>query len=164
MVYLSQSAADYDSRRALARRSLDVCPLRIATRWSVGRPQGMESVCQAGSGFGADIWLAPVGTLMTFYWVCISWVFFRANSFGAALTVLRSFVLLRSLGSQQLNVELLGVFAVLACLHWLTAREVWTQAVERIPTQLFAVGYGFAVAVLLTLVPVGYTPFIYFQF
>ncbi|MEM8506123.1 MAG: MBOAT family O-acyltransferase, partial [Cyanobacteria bacterium P01_D01_bin.1] len=112
----------------------------------------------------ASNWLLPASMLLTFYWVCITWVFFRANSFESALTVLRSFVLLRSPGSEQLNVGLLGIFAILACLHWLTAREIWTQAVERIPTQLFAVGYGFAVAALLTLMPVGYTPFIYFQF
>ncbi len=41
----------------------------------------------------ASSWLAPVSMLMTFYWVCISWVFFRADSFASALTVLRSFVL-----------------------------------------------------------------------
>ena len=112
----------------------------------------------------ASSWLEPVNLFATFYWICISWVFFRADSFASALMVLRSFVLLRSPGSQQLNTGLLAVFGVLACLHWLTAREIWTQAVERIPAQLFAVGYGFIVAALLTLMPVGYTPFIYFQF
>lgn len=104
------------------------------------------------------------GALLTFYWVCITWVFFRAGSFATAMTVIKSFVLLRSPGTQQLSIGILGFIAVLAVLHWLTARQVWTQALAKLPNQLFAVGYGFAAAVILTLVPVGYTAFIYFQF
>ncbi|MEL6778625.1 MAG: MBOAT family O-acyltransferase [Cyanobacteria bacterium J06597_16] len=104
------------------------------------------------------------GVLLTFYWVCITWVFFRADSFSSALTVLQSFVLLRSPGGEQLSLGLIGFLAVLLLLHWLTARQIWTRAVERLPSQLFAVGYGFAAAIILTLVPVGYTAFIYFQF
>lgn len=111
-----------------------------------------------------SMWLSMLSVALTFYWVCIAWVFFRADSFGTAMSVLQSFVLLRSPGTQQLNLGLLGVFFVLACLHWLTAQEVWTRTVEKMSPQLYAVGYGFAVALLLTLVPVGYTPFIYFQF
>ncbi|MGD1864655.1 MAG: MBOAT family O-acyltransferase [Phormidesmis sp.] len=115
-----------------------------------------------------SVWLSMLMSMLnvalTFYWVCIAWVFFRADSFGTALSVLRSFVLMRSPGTQQLNLGLFGVFFVLACLHWLTSKEVWTHAVDNMPTQLYAVGYGFAAALLLTLVPVGYTPFIYFQF
>ncbi|MGB3571559.1 MAG: MBOAT family O-acyltransferase [Phormidesmis sp.] len=109
-------------------------------------------------------WMAVVSTALTFYWVCITWVFFRADSFGEAMVVLRSFVGLRSPGTAQLSLSLLGVFFVLACLHWLTAKQVWTQAVDRLPGQLYAVFYGFLAALILTLVPVGYTPFIYFQF
>lgn len=104
------------------------------------------------------------GIFATFYWVCITWVFFRADSFGSAMTVLKSFVLLRSPGTQQLSIGLLGFLAALALMHWLTARQIWTQAVAQLPAQLFAVGYGFAAAIILTLVPVGYTAFIYFQF
>ncbi|MFK8183705.1 MAG: MBOAT family protein [Phormidesmis sp.] len=105
-------------------------------------------------------WAVP----LTFYWVCITWVFFRADSFASAMTVLRSFVLFDSPGAQQLSVGVLGFIAVLLVLHWLTMQRVWTQAIAQLPTQLFAVGYGFAAAVILTLVPVGYTAFIYFQF
>ncbi len=104
------------------------------------------------------------GALLTFYWVCLTWVFFRAGSFATAMTVIKSFVLLRSPGTGQLSLSILGVIAVLAVLHWLTARQIWTKAIAQLPTQLFAVGYGFAAALMLTLVPVGYTAFIYFQF
>ncbi|MEL6552314.1 MAG: MBOAT family O-acyltransferase [Cyanobacteria bacterium J06621_11] len=109
-------------------------------------------------------WISLLSVALTFYWVCIAWVFFRADSFGSAMAVLQAFVGLRSPGSDQLSLQLLGVLFVLACLHWLTSKAVWTKAVETMPAQLYAVGYGFAAAVVLTLVPVGYTPFIYFQF
>ena len=78
--------------------------------------------------------------------------------------VIKSFVLLKSPGTQQLSLGILGFLAVVALLHWLTAKQVWTGAIAKLPNQLFAVGYGFAAAAILTLVPVGYTAFIYFQF
>ena len=118
----------------------------------------------SGKAVGLPMLSPMLGPLLTFYWVCIAWVFFRADSFGSALVVLRSFVLMRSPGEQQLNLGLFSVFFVLGCLHWLTAKKVWTQAIEKMPAQLYAVGYGFAAALMLTIVPVGFTPFIYFQF
>ena len=108
----------------------------------------------------AGVW----GIGLTFYWVCFTWVFFRADSFANALTVVRSFVLLQSPGSQQLPVALLGAFALLAGLHWAFAHPQWKQQLLRLPGQLFAAGYGFATAALITLMPTGYVPFIYFQF
>ncbi len=108
----------------------------------------------------AGIW----GIAVTFYWVCFTWIFFRAESFATALTVVRSFVLLQSPGSQQLPVVLLGVFGVLAIVHWFFANPKWKQQLLQMPGQLFATGYGFATATLLTLMPTGYVPFIYFQF
>lgn len=111
-----------------------------------------------------SVGISVLSAVVTFYWVCIAWVFFRADSFGSAMEVLSAFVGLRSPGTQQLSLQLLGVIFVLGCMHWLTAKEFWTKAVDRMPAQLYAVGYGFVAALLLTLMPVGYTPFIYFQF
>ncbi|MGB7249334.1 MAG: MBOAT family O-acyltransferase [Phormidesmis sp.] len=104
------------------------------------------------------------GVLATFYWICITWVFFRASSFASALTVLKAFVLWRSPGTQQLSLSIFGLLGGLALLHWLTARQIWTRAIAKLPSQIFAVGYGFATAFILTLLPAGYTAFIYFQF
>ena len=109
-------------------------------------------------------WAQILSWALTFYWVCITWVFFRADSFASAMTVLRSFVLFESLGAQQISAGVLAFLAALLALHWLTMKKVWTGAIAQLPTQLFAVGYGFAAAIILTLVPVGYTAFIYFQF
>ncbi|MEO1592670.1 MAG: MBOAT family O-acyltransferase, partial [Cyanobacteria bacterium J06632_22] len=108
----------------------------------------------------AGVW----GIALTFYWVCFTWIFFRADSFTTALTVVQGFVLLQSPGTQQLPVALLGAFGILAVLHWGFANPQWKQQLLRLPGQLFATGYGFATAALLTLMPTGYVPFIYFQF
>jgi len=112
----------------------------------------------------APLWASIFYWALTFYWVCLTWVFFRADSFGTALTVLRSFVLFKSSGAETISIGMLGFLATLVVLHWLTMKKVWTGAIARLPNQLFAVGYGFAAAIILTLVPVGYTAFIYFQF
>jgi alginate O-acetyltransferase complex protein AlgI len=104
------------------------------------------------------------GILLTFYWVCFTWIFFRADSFSTAITVVKAFVLLESPGTQQLNLALFGVFALLGCLHWLFSNPTWKTWCLALPHQLFAVGYGFATAALLTLMPTSYSPFIYFQF
>ena len=107
------------------------------------------------------IWGLP----LTFYWVCITWVFFRAESFGSAMTVLNSFVLLRSPGTEQLSTSILSAFILLATIHWFASHQaVWTKAIAQVPPQIYAVGYGFIAALILTLMPVGQTPFIYFQF
>jgi alginate O-acetyltransferase complex protein AlgI len=104
------------------------------------------------------------GVLVTFYWVCVSWVFFRAESFAQALTVLKSFVLLQSSGSEQLSMALLAVFGALALIHWLASSSAWQTLLMRLPNQLFAVGYGAIAALLLTLMPTTQSAFIYFQF
>jgi alginate O-acetyltransferase complex protein AlgI len=104
------------------------------------------------------------GTGLTFYWVCLTWIFFRANNFKTAATVFKSFVFLQSPGSEQLSLSLIAVFTVLAGLHWLFSRTNWETRLSRVPAQLFAVGYGAVAAILLTAMPTTYTPFIYFQF
>ena len=105
------------------------------------------------------------GIPLTFYWICITWVFFRAESFSSAMTVLNSFVLLRSPGTAQLSTSILSAFILLATIHWFASHQaVWTKAIAKIPAQVYAVGYGFIAALILTLMPVGQTPFIYFQF
>ena len=45
-------------------------------------------------------WWTAAGTLLTFYWVCVCWVFFRAPDLSAAGTVLRPFLLWHADGTQ----------------------------------------------------------------
>ena len=110
--------------------------------------------------FGA-IW----GVLLTFYWVCITWIFFRADSFASAMAVLNAFVRWRSPGTERLSPSLLSAFILLAAIHWVAShRAVWTEAIAKVPAQAYAVGYAFIAALILAFMPIGQTPFIYFQF
>jgi len=108
-------------------------------------------------------WLAvPI----TFYWVCIAWIFFRATNFQDALDTVQRFVLFHAKGKHLLSLEprLLLFFAGVAIIHYLNFRGVFSQWWRRLPAPVFAAGYGSAVAIVLLFVPVKYTPFIYFQF
>jgi alginate O-acetyltransferase complex protein AlgI len=104
------------------------------------------------------------GLPLTFYWVCITWIFFRTGSLDQALTVLRGFVLLQTEGTSTLFAAAPAILMLLALAHWIA----WTRALEgwwrRAPAPLFAVAYSACFALAVGLVPMDHLPFIYFQF
>ena len=102
--------------------------------------------------------------ILTFYWVCIAWIFFRAADLSTSITIFKSFVFFQTSGLQELNSNLLWLLVALVIAHWLFYQNVVTNWWHRISSEMFATIYGFSVAAILTLVPTGYTPFIYFQF
>jgi alginate O-acetyltransferase complex protein AlgI len=101
---------------------------------------------------------------LTFYWVCVAWIFFRAVDLPHAFVALQSFVLFRSPGAEDLGAWMLWIVAALAIVHWLNWRGWFAQWWRRIPAPAFAAGYGCAAAVVLLFIPPHYAPFIYFQF
>ena len=116
-------------------------------------------------------------TLLTFYFVCICWIFFRAadltqpmtgDDFARASHVLRAFLGLgvaNPAGAlQSLDARLLGVFVGLAFVHWLNFRGVFSHWWRKCPEPLFAAAYGSATALVILVIPTKYAPFIYFQF
>ena len=108
---------------------------------------------------------APLGVAMTFYWVCIAWIFFRAGTLDQALAMTKTFVTLHSSGSQHLDVgPWWGVVAVLAVAQWLDKKEGLATLIARASPPTFYAGVGVAAAILIGLVPTDYRPFIYFQF
>jgi alginate O-acetyltransferase complex protein AlgI len=106
-------------------------------------------------------WLA---WLVTIYWVCLAWIFFRAVDLPHAIAALRSFVFLAGAGTQTLGIWMLWVVAALAFVHWLNSRGVFSTWWRHLPAPVFAAGYGCAFAVVLLFIPPHYAPFIYFQF
>ena len=129
----------------------------------------------AGAAFKrAMSWLGPV---LCFYWVCITWVFFRAqpirdatthairqSGFDVASTVLQSFVLFQSHGSRKFTHWPFALLAVLAILHWLCSRGFLATWWRRLPAWAFSALLGAGTAVALCFVPAKYKAFIYFQF
>jgi alginate O-acetyltransferase complex protein AlgI len=110
----------------------------------------------------AAIWW--IACPLTFYWVCITMVFFRSADLGRAGTALRSFVLFRDNGPERLGAWMLWIVLALAVIHWLNFRGTFATWWRRGPDPLFAAVYGCAAATVLLFIPQHYTPFIYFQF
>lgn len=104
------------------------------------------------------------GLFLTFYWVCVTWIFFRAVDFESAFTIVKSFIFLESSGTIDLGIRSLWIFALLAIAHWAAYRGWFSQWWQRIPAWSFAVFYGLTVSAMLPFVSTSYTPFIYFQF
>ncbi len=104
------------------------------------------------------------GIALTFYWVCIAWIFFRAPSFSSATTMIKSFVGFRSFGTESLEPHLFLWFIPLALCHYLAYKGVAWKTIDQMPDWLCAIAYGVATALMLLFVPVEYKPFIYFQF
>jgi alginate O-acetyltransferase complex protein AlgI len=104
----------------------------------------------------------PLAWLMTFAFVLIGWVFFRADSMAAALSLLVRSVSLDFKGEQ------LPLAITLLCLALLAGQwPGWTRLFARLAPQGSArryLAYGAAVAGAVMLMPVQTVSFIYFQF
>ncbi|MBA3963737.1 MAG: MBOAT family protein [Chthoniobacterales bacterium] len=105
-----------------------------------------------------------VAVCLTFYFVCVCWVFFRAGTLDKACVVLRGFVLGQSAGTQALDGHLWWLLGALTLVHWLNFRGVFARWWRRIPEVAFASVYGAAWPIVLLFTPAQYVPFIYFQF
>ncbi len=105
-----------------------------------------------------------VGFALTFWWVNLAWIFFRAPDLAEAASISRSFVFFTDNGSRMLGVGLPWLLVVLAGLHlagFLSQRSHWWRD---LPGWAFAAGYGALVALALALIHPTAQPFIYFQF
>ena len=118
-------------------------------------------------------WIGPV---LTFYFTCTAYCFFRAQNvvdaktgivtpgYEIAATALRSFVLFQKNGDQSFHPGCLVIFGVLAVIHYLAHKGVFSTWWRRIPTWLYTTLLALGVAVALHFIPQRYKAFIYFQF
>ena len=65
---------------------------------------------------------AGAGWAATFVWVCLAWIFFRAQSFADAAVLVRSFFGVPGAASLRLDPGWLVLVAVVGAAHWLGAR------------------------------------------
>ncbi len=105
-----------------------------------------------------------LGTVVTFYFVCLAWIFFRAQSFGDAATLLRGFVLFDGGDGLSLSPWLLAWPVILTPVHWMCARRLPRRWLDRAPDWAFSGAFGVAAAVAVAFAPLRTDPFIYFQF
>ena len=105
-----------------------------------------------------------LGFGLTFWWVNLAWIFFRATDLGQAISVARSYIFFDDNGSKSLDPAIWGLLVVLAALHvagHLSQKSGWWR---QIPGWLFAPAYGLLLALALALIHPSAQPFIYFQF
>jgi D-alanyl-lipoteichoic acid acyltransferase DltB (MBOAT superfamily) len=102
----------------------------------------------------------------TFHLVCFAWVFFRATSFGGALSVLGRLFTGWGMASPAVTLPLLAAIAVGIGGQYVN-RRTWQVVMVRLSTAP-VVAQGVALGVLLMLIntlgPRGVAPFIYFRF
>jgi alginate O-acetyltransferase complex protein AlgI len=119
-------------------------------------------------------WIAPhkrllplrnmLGIPLTFYWFCASAIFFRSNDISSAMQIEKSFLLLNSPGSENLNIQIGWIFIPLAIMHWAAYKNWLADWFQKIPQWSFVVFYGVLVAIILRFIAITPHPFVYFQF
>ena len=112
----------------------------------------------------AGLMPAWIGRVLTFYFVVITMIFFRAGDLAHAGPALRSMLLFTGSGSARLGAWKLALFAALAFIHWWNFRKKFSSWWRRGSDPTFAFAYGGIAALVLVFMPSNYTPFIYFQF
>jgi alginate O-acetyltransferase complex protein AlgI len=109
------------------------------------------------------------GTLLrwglTLLCVLVGWVFFRAQTFGDAATVLRRmFVPTHGSGVPLHDMGFWYTVALLAVCHAIGALGFWPWVQKRLPAPVLGVGYSVVLSLALLLAPPSGKAFIYFQF
>ena len=165
---LPQSAADHGAGRHLARRRLELRDLGRAAWRHAGRSSGCSRrravPVPAWKASARPLWRRALAILLVFHFVCLCWIFFRADSATRAGEVMAG------LANWSQPAKLLTPF--LACLiaigpgavHRPDLLERLDRLYHRMPT--WAVGVLAGLALLLIEVVGGDStaPFIYFQF
>jgi alginate O-acetyltransferase complex protein AlgI len=111
----------------------------------------------------AGVWLQR---LATFHLVCLGWVFFRADTFGTATSMLGRLVTGWSTPTLLVTPLVLVAIALMLALQLLprgAGRLIADRVAELRPAAMGAV-LAVALFVIATLGPRGVAPFIYFQF
>jgi alginate O-acetyltransferase complex protein AlgI len=121
---------------------------------------------------------------ITFYWVCLTWIFFRAQdsvkelkdgkfllqgtAFQVATCTLDMFVCFRG-GDRGPKARSFGLACIpfivgLAIIHWLCSRKVFATWWRNLPDWAYSAILGGAMALVLFFSPAKYSNFIYFKF
>jgi D-alanyl-lipoteichoic acid acyltransferase DltB (MBOAT superfamily) len=106
--------------------------------------------------------------LITYFLVCIAWVFFRANDVFTAFTMLKVMFLLEHAPNETILLAfspfmVIIIVAGLFLFQWFNRENYFEQVVQKLPANIWAVFLAILVLWLL-LAPGDQRAFIYFQF
>ena len=110
-------------------------------------------------------WFGPLlGGMVTFYWVNLAWIFFRAPTLSESVQMSATYLTWQSSGTETLPVNAWILLVVFGIAHWLGDRYDGTGRFSNLSPHKYAIAFGLCAAIALSFVPTGYRPFIYFQF
>ena len=109
-------------------------------------------------------WRKLFGWFVTINFVCLCWVLFRSSNFATAILMSKRYLLLDRGGSETLPLWLAFLGPVLLAGQFLMRRWRFETHVTSLRLTSFALVYGGVWAMALSMLPLGYRPFIYFQF
>jgi len=107
------------------------------------------------------LWLRRV---LTFHFVCLGWIFFRADSTDTALEIIGG--ILTGSSDEAVNWVVVGLVAAMLVSQFVPAGTVTRlrASLARLPLALQAAGLALVVLLVDVFGPDGIAPFIYFQF
>jgi alginate O-acetyltransferase complex protein AlgI len=109
-------------------------------------------------------WRRILGWFVTLNAVCIFWILFRATSFSSAWLLIRRYLLLDRGGPDTLPPWLLFLPPALLLGQALMRKTGVGERFSELSLGTFALIYGAVWAFAMAMMPLGYRPFIYFQF
>ncbi|QEE30789.1 MBOAT family protein [Terriglobus albidus] len=109
-------------------------------------------------------WRKLFSWFITLQFVCLTWIFFRAPNFASGWIVFRHYLFLSPSGSSTLPIWLILLPPTLLLGQLLMRRIDLQHHLCAATLPRFAAAYGAIWAIAISLLPLGYRPFIYFQF
>lgn len=116
-------------------------------------------------GDGARGWRRLLAVVLVFHFVCLTWIFFRSETFGIAMTYLAGFANITA-PIEYLRPFILALILIGFAMHALPPDlpERIERRLRPLPLPVQGALAGVAVAAIDALGPEGVAPFIYFQF
>ena len=105
-----------------------------------------------------------LGWAFTYWWVCLAWILFRAESLENGYKIALAWSTGHSQGSTSLPDVLWLHVIVLFIAHVVFRRYQLIENSNRLPTHVFAFLAGGILALMFAIASNSYQPFIYFQF
>ena len=105
-----------------------------------------------------------ISWFLTLNFVCLTWILFRSPNFQVAWLMIRRYFLLDHGGDLTIPLWLAFLGPVLLLGQYLMRRGNFESHITRLTLPRFALVYGMIWAFALSMLPLGYRPFIYFQF
>ncbi|MGI9499161.1 MAG: MBOAT family O-acyltransferase [Geminicoccaceae bacterium] len=134
--------------------------------WGLGNGLGVAVYrAWSRSWLGRNLTIPHVAAVaMVFIFIVLVRVPFRTPDLASAWNMYAMMFGAMTPGSLTLDVPIEPCLIGLGVIHWIFYRFPIDDFVKTLPRVAFASGMGVATAIAIGLLPVGYSPFIYFQF